>query len=74
MNAVLKPSEATMPDPESGDLVRCEHLTKRYGETVAVGQHDIEHDQIERMSCALSVHLCGTFGDRGSHAVPFEIA
>ncbi len=41
---------------------------------VFAGHHHIEHDQIERMSCALSVHLCGTFGDRGSHAVPFEIA
>ncbi|MEO9594034.1 ABC transporter ATP-binding protein [Rhodopirellula bahusiensis] len=50
MNAVLKPSNALNSDRESGDLVRCENLTKRYGEFTALS------------NCTLQVRRGEVFG------------
>lgn len=50
VNAVLKPSDAAMPDPKPDDLVRCEHLTKRYGDFTALSD------------CTLNVRRGEVFG------------
>ncbi|KLU03085.1 ABC transporter, ATP-binding protein [Rhodopirellula islandica] len=50
MTAVLKPSDALLSDPHTGDLVRCENLTKRYGDFTALS------------NCSLKVRRGEVFG------------